>query len=91
MRTLLEIAQGNLWVNEINLAHESHVSEILDDFALSRLRDRMVVTVHDEFEGRFRDIFLPKIPRRSVLLVQIVIATPPSVEFVNSPCRTTER
>jgi hypothetical protein len=86
--TLFETPEGDLWVLEIDLAHESHVRKVLDHLTLSRFGDGMVVTVHEELERCVRDVFLPQVPRGgSIVFVQLFVRATPSVQLVDRPSK----
>jgi hypothetical protein len=83
-RTLFEHREHDLRARHVDLPAERHVREALDDRALPRLRDAVVVRVHDEPERRVRDVLLP--PRcgvRAVVLVHRGVARAAPVELVH--------
>jgi len=47
----------------------------------------MVVAIHDELERRVRDVFFPQVPHGgSIVLVQLFVREPPSVQLVDRSC-----
>ena len=46
----------------------------------------MVVTVHDKLEGGVRDVFLPQVPRGSILFVHLFVRVPLGVQLVHRSC-----
>ena len=46
----------------------------------------MVVAIHDELEGRVWNVFVPQMPRCSVLFVHLFIGASSGVQFIDRSC-----